>query len=197
MSPRASRPWSAVLLAPAAFGVHQLRYELAFGSGAGHELQITGHSYLHSVTPWLVVALAVAGGAFLRALGRAFRGQTSWPGYTVSFAALWLACAAVLVGIFACQELLEGIFATGHPAGLVGIFGYGGWWAAPAAAAIGLVLAAWFHGARWVLREVARRRATGRVLIPAVAPAFLRPQDVVRVPLAPLVWGRSGRGPPG
>ena len=44
------------------------------------------------------------------------------------------------------------------PLGLAGIFGYGGWWAVPAAVCVGLVLAAVFHGARWVLDEVAQRR---------------------------------------
>ena len=45
------------LLPPAAFAVHQLRYWLAYGSRAGIELQRTGHSYLHSVVPWLVAAV--------------------------------------------------------------------------------------------------------------------------------------------
>ena len=66
-------------------------------------------------------------------------------------------CAACLVGIYVAQEFLEGLFATGHPGGLAGIFGYGGWWSIPAALAVGLVLAAIFHGARWVLDEVAQR----------------------------------------
>lgn len=129
------------LLPPAAFAVHQLRYWLAFGSSAGIELQRTGHSYLHSVVPWLVVLLALAVGGFLRALGRAFAGQTSPARFTVSLTALWLVCSAALVGIFACQEFLEGLFATGHPAGWAGIFGYGGWWSIPAALSVGLVLA--------------------------------------------------------
>ena len=60
---------------------------------------------------------------------------------------------------------------TGHPAGLVGIFGYGGWWAVPAALGVGLVLAAAFQGARWVLRETARRRALA-VALPARTAAW-------------------------
>ena len=61
--------------------------------------------------------------------------------------------------MYTTQEFLEGLFATGHPAGLAGIFGYGGWWSIPAALAVGLVLAAAFHGARWVLHAVAERHA--------------------------------------
>ena len=106
------------LLPPAAFAVHQLRYMLAFGGHAGIELQRTGHSYLHSVVPWLVVLLALAVGGFLRALGRGVRGSRRLPArFSLSLTALWMACSAALVAIFVCQEFLEGLFATGHPGG--------------------------------------------------------------------------------
>ena len=127
------------LMPAGAFAVHQLRYWLAFHGHAGVELQRQGHAYLHSLVPWIVLVIALVAGAFLRALGRAFGGRCSLPRYTLSFAALWLACTASLVAIFVCQELLEGLFATGHPAGLAGVFGYGGWWSIPAAIAVGLV----------------------------------------------------------
>ncbi len=184
------------LLAPAAFAVHQLRYVLAFGGAAGAELQRTGHSYLHSVVPWIVLLLAVAAGGFLRELGRAFAGHASLPSYTLSFGGMWLACSVCLVAIFVFQEFLEGVFAAGHPAGLVGIFGYGGWWAIPAAVGVGLMLAAWFHGACWVLREVARRRVRRSRAWTGPARVMPRPRDVVTVKLAPLVGGWSDRGPP-
>ena len=183
-------------MGPAAFAVHQLRYVLAFGSAAGVELQRQGHAYLHSLVPWVIVVLALAAGGFLRALGRAFSGQNSLPRYTLSFAALWIACAGCLLAIYAVQELLEGFVLTGHPAGLVGIFGYGGWWSIPAAWCVGLVLAAIFHGARWVLGEVARRSVAGRTS-PQRRSTTPRPSIaiVVRRP-APLAGGWSGRGPP-
>ena len=38
----------AALVPAAALVVHQLRYVLAYGSGAGIELARQGHSYLHS-----------------------------------------------------------------------------------------------------------------------------------------------------
>jgi hypothetical protein len=184
------------LMPAAAFVVHQLRYWLAFGGRATVELQVQGHTYLHSLVPWIMVLLAVSAGMFLQALGRAFSGHSSVSRFTISFAGLWLLCAAALVGIYACQEFLEGLFLTGHPFGLIGIFGYGGWWAIPAAVAVGLVLAAVFHGAGWVLREVAQRhrRALGtqaRRNVPARLPrAILLPRP------APLAGGWSGRGPP-
>jgi hypothetical protein len=117
------------------------------------------------------------------------------PRYTLSFAALWLLCAACLVAIYVAQESLEGLFATGHPGGFVGIFGYGGWWCVPAGLAVGLVLAAVFHGARWVLHELAERHSGARVV--RRAPALPRPRgDMLSLRLSPLAAGWSGRGPP-
>jgi hypothetical protein len=184
------------LLPPAAFAVHQLRYVLAYRSSAGMELQRTGHSYLHSLVPWVVLLLGVTAGCFLRSLGRALSSHTSAARFTLSFTGLWSACSGALMAIFVCQELLEGMFATGHPAGLVGVFGYGGWWALPAALCVGLVLAAVFHGARWVIEEVSRRCAqqiqvAGR---PASAPS--RPQLALILAPEPLLAGWSSRGPP-
>ena len=97
-----------VLMPAAAFAVHQLRYYLAYGSAAGAELQRTGHSYLHSVVPWIVGLVALAVGGFLWSLGRAMAGQRSLPRFTVSFLGLWAACAVSLVAIFATQEFLGG-----------------------------------------------------------------------------------------
>jgi hypothetical protein len=95
-------------------------------------------------------------------------------------AALWLVCAATVVAIFVAQELLEGLLATGHPAGLTGIFGYGGWWAIPATVAVGLVVAVVLHGARWVIDEVARRRRPVRRAAHQPLPRLLPRQGWVR-----------------
>jgi hypothetical protein len=188
--------FAQVLLLPlAALAVHQLRYVLAYRGHAGIMLQRTGHSYLHSITPWIMLTAALAAGGFLHKLGRAFAGHRTVSRYTASLIVLWLACAACLIAIFACQELLEGLLATGHPAGLAGVFGYGGWWAIPLAAIIGLVLAAVLHGALWVLDAVARRRRR-QALWSGPARALARPGSFLLIPRAPLVGGWSGRGPP-
>jgi hypothetical protein len=196
LRPRVAGFAYVTLLPPAAFAVHQLRYWLAFGSNAAIELQRTGHSYLHSVVPWLIVLLTLAAGVFLRRLGRAFSGHTSPARFGLSLTAFWLVCSVALVAIFACQEFLEGLFATGHPAGWEGIFGYGGWWSIPAASCVGLVLATVLHGARWLVQEVARRRARPFLAAFGRPLRVVRPRDAVLVPAAPMVKGWSGRGPP-
>jgi hypothetical protein len=183
------------LMPAAAFAVHQLRYWLAFGPHAGAVLQAQGHAYMHSAVPWIVLLVALPIGVFLRSLGRALGGERSLPRYALSFTALWLICAVSLLAIYVCQEFLEGLFVTGHPAGLLGIFGYGGWWSIPAAVGVGLVLAASFHGARRVLDEVATRgRCAG---VASSRPRSTRPPRAVLLPRpAPLAEGWSGRGPP-
>lgn len=186
----------AALVPLAAFAVHQLRYLLTYGSGAGAELTDTGHSYLQSVVPWIVLLVGVSVGAFLRSLGQAASGQRSGPGRRLSFLALWFACAACLLTIYCTQEFLEGLFATGHPTGIEGIFGFGGLWAIPSAVGVGLGLATILYGARWTLEQVSsRRRST--LHVPFQRPLRVaRPRDVVRVPAGPLVRGWCDRGPP-
>ncbi len=200
---RSGRRWTFValgrvaLLPPAAFAVHQLRYMLAYGGHAGVMLERTGHSYLHSIVPWIMLALALVLGGFLAALGKAFAGHDTAARYTGSLLGMWLACSASLIAIFACQEFLEGLLATGHPGGLAGIFGYGGWWAVPVAAVIGLLLAAIMHGALWVLREVAARHVRRAAVWSGPAVALPHPVELLLLLLRPpLVGGWSGRGPP-
>jgi hypothetical protein len=184
------------LLPAAALLVHQLRFMLAFGGHAGAQLEMQGHSYLHSWAPWIVLMIAVAVGGFLWALGRALAGQRSAPRYALSLLALWIVCAACLVAIYIVQEFMEGLLATGHPAGLAGIFGYGGWWSIPAALAVGLVLATIFHGARWVLDEIASRAQRALTHRAVRVVASRRPRDAWLPRVSPLAEGWSGRGPP-
>jgi hypothetical protein len=191
-----SRIAPVALMPAAAFAVHQLRYWLAYGGRAGAVLERQGHAYLHSLVPWMVLLVAIAAGLFLRALGRAFSGHCSARRYTTSFVVLWAACAGALVAIYALQELLEALMATGHPAGVAGIFGYGGVWSIPASVCVGLVVAALLHGARWVLVTTAERHApaVGRRRRPTAVP--WAPRDVLVPRPAPVAAGWSGRGPP-
>ncbi len=186
----------STLVPAATLAVHQLRFILAFGGHANAVLSRQGHAYLHSLAPWIALAIAMAAGVFLLALGRALGGHRSPRRYVLSFTGLWIASSITLVGIFATQELLEGMFATGHPVGVAGVFGYGGWWSIPAALCVGLVLAAVFHGARLALDGVARRY--GNSVSAQTHPTATAPRwsDAALPRLAPLAAGASGRGPP-
>jgi hypothetical protein len=54
--------------------VHQLRYLLAYGPRAGHELAEQGDAYVHSLLPWLVaLVLPLFLGALVLALARSTR----------------------------------------------------------------------------------------------------------------------------
>jgi hypothetical protein len=185
----------AALVPAAAFAVHQLRYLLAFGGDSGAVLARDGHAYLHSLVPWAVGLIGVAAGGFLWSLGRAAAGHTSARRYAISLTGLWAICAACLLAMYVTQEFLEGLFTAGHPGGVAGVFGYGGWWAFPATGCVAFVLATVLHGARWVLGEVVRRqiRPRPRVRRPRER---RRPYAIALPALSPLADGWSGRGPP-
>src|SRR5579863_7986310 len=80
-----------MLFPVAAFAVHQLRYQLAYGSRAGAVLSAQGHGYLTSLAPWVVVLLGVAAGAFLARLARAATGVAAETPPRRAFRRLWLA----------------------------------------------------------------------------------------------------------
>lgn len=187
----------AGLVPVAAFAVHQLRFLLAFGSGAGVELRETGHSYLHSVVPWIILLVGISVGAFLLSLGRAAGGRRSASRRGLSVLTLWLVCSSCLLAIYCTQEFLEGLLATGHPTGIEGIFGFGGLWAIPSAGGVGLVLAALLYGASWTVAQVSRRHDSVPELPPRRVPLVARPSDAEPLPVGPLVRGWCDRGPPG
>ena len=144
-----------LLLPVAALGVHELRYRLAYGSQADSALAAQGHGYLDSLAPWLVLLLGLALGTFLvRAAGALGGRGDATP--RRSFAALWLLATASLVAIYAAQELLEGVFAAGHPSGLAGLVGHGGWWALAASVAVGAGVAAVLRLASAVVASAVR-----------------------------------------
>lgn len=143
------------LLPLAALGVHQLRYELAFGGGAGRELAVEGHAYLTSLTPLMALAAALAAAELIARFARAWRGEGA-SRRQPPIAVLGLAIGSALLLIYAGQELLEGFLATGHPGGLAGVFGNGGWWSLPLALAFGLGVALLLRGAAAAIALIAR-----------------------------------------
>jgi hypothetical protein len=184
---------SGLLLIPAAsLVVHQLRYTLAYGPRANAELAAQGHSYLYSLTPWFVFALGIGLALFLRRAAVALRTGEAALSSRRSSLAVWLLAWAGLVAIYAMQELLEELLASGHPGGVAGVFGHGGYWAVPVAAVVAGAVTLCLRVARAVLRVAAgaRLRVWPRDLSVAVL--------VGRSPLAPAPLARAyaGRAPP-
>lgn len=181
-----------LLLPAAAIAVHQLRYWFAYGPRASAQLAAQGHSYLHSLVPWAIFALAAAGGLYLRRLATAARTDGAGDVRRRSAAGLWLATFAGLLVAYAAQESLEGALVTGHPAGWGGVFGHGGWWAVPAAALMAAVVAALLLLGGALLRHTATA-ATRRA---RHSPTLAVPTGARAAVVRPLARAAAGRAPP-
>ncbi len=189
---------AVALMPPAALAVHQLRYWLAYGSHTDRALATQGHSYLPSLTPWLVLLLAMSAGAFVGRLAQTWQGAGGAEPQRRRHHRLlwaWLAVAGALIIVYSGQELLEGMFAPGHPGGLVGVFGDGGLWAIPSALAVGALLALLLRGAEAALALAARARPAFRASCER-SRALPRPRNVRLSPPAPLASAAAGRAPP-
>jgi hypothetical protein len=178
----------------AALLVHQLRYTLAYGSGASGALAAQGHAYLESFTPWIVVLLCVGLGKFAAQVSRALATGRGSERPRASFAALWALSSSGLVAVYATQELLEGLALDGHPGGIGGIFGHGGWWALAAAVAVGAAVAALMRVAAVVVEIAAAYGARRSRSAPSPAPRPILPVVLPRV--VPLASAHAGRAPP-
>jgi hypothetical protein len=188
-----TRPNALLLMPAAAVVVHQARYTLAYGARANAELAAQGHSYLHSLVPWTILALGIGASIFLRRVALAARTGRSGGFTRLSSAMLWSLTAAALLVIYAVQETFEELSVSGHPGGVAGVVGHGGWWALPAAAVVALGIVALLRVGRAVLRLASKLAAT-----PRRAPrARVRlPHSVTLVAPTPLALARAGRAPP-
>jgi hypothetical protein len=175
--------------------VHQLRYQLAFGGHASAKLASEGHAYLGTLTPLAAMLVAIAAGVFLAGLARARRDGEPGEGGR-PFLLIWLLAAAALLGIYALQELAEGALVAGHPAGLPGVFGDGGLWAVPLAAALGAVVALALRVADAAKRWVAAAGREEEAPAPGRSRRALRPAAVFMPSPTPLALAAAGRAPP-
>jgi hypothetical protein len=166
---------TAALLAAGALGVHELRYAVAFGDHAHARLAAEGHAYLGWLSPLVVGLVALAAGALVHALARGGGRHATTP---PRIGLLWAASTSALAFAYVTQEGLEGALAAGHPGGLTGIFGHGGWTAFLLAGAIGLIVALAVRGDDDVLAAATRlsnaprlpRPPSGGVVTPAATP---------------------------
>jgi hypothetical protein len=147
---------AVALLSVGAIALHQLRFAFGYGQSATEALALQGHSYIPFAEALIVVACAAAFLWFVGSLALAHRGapiDSSGP----PFGRLWACATAALFAVYTVQEGFEGQFSAGHPAGLVGIFGHGGWIVFPLALTIGALVALVLEGARRVIVFVSSR----------------------------------------
>jgi hypothetical protein len=183
---------AGALLTSAALALHELRYLVAYGHHSQRALAEQGHAYLGVVHALAGALLAVAAGAFLARVAHARQtgaGEATPP----RFAALWLGAAAALVAIYSGQELLEGLLASGHPAGLGALTAHGGFVVLPLALLLGGAVALGLRGASALVSAMARRARRSRPrssISPVPAAVHLQP------PASVLARHLAGRAPP-
>lgn len=180
------------LLGAGALAVHELRFLAGWGSDAGSHLTSHGHSYLSFATALSALLLIVAFGVFLTGLAR---GGEPARDRRVGLWSLWLLASVALLAIYTSQELIEGAVAPGHPDGLAGAFGAGGWTALPLAGFFGVLVALLLRCAEEVLVHAAARRRFRWGAAPAVLPTRPAGEVVVRVRTG-LATHLAGRAPP-
>jgi hypothetical protein len=178
----------AALMGAGTFGVHQMRFALPIGHGPGGSQTFGGHRYLVAVAPLLagVLLLALAAG-----LARLARGV---PEPAPRFRRLWAGASGSLFAVYCAQESIEGMLTAGHPGGVAGVLGHGGWVALPLAIAIGLAIALAMRGAALATALVAAR-APWAVPPPVAALRFLLPPPAPRRTEA-CARHLAARGPP-
>ena len=181
------------LLGFGALALHQLRYALAFGDGAGAELHHEGHAYLAEAAPILVavgVATVIAA-SLAGAAGAGRGGPRSWPRRTLLY-------AAALLAVFSAQELTEGALSAGHPDGIDGLVGHGGWLAVPLALLLGGLAALLARLLDRVEDEIGADARHRPAFAEAPLPAPLPVTASARAPMAALglAFGLARRPPP-
>jgi hypothetical protein len=183
------------LLAAGSIFVHELRYVAAYGGSAGEALAEQGHSYTPLLEALVAILLVVALVRFALTIWHARDGVVR-EDRPPTFLSLWLWASLALATVYTLQEGFEGAFAPGHPSGLIGVYGHGGWTALIFSLAVGAVIAALTRLAHGAIEHVAagaaaRRQSTGQARlswsVPVTPPG--RRLDV-------LAWNLAGRAPP-
>ena len=196
---RMERLWphlrAIALLGAGSVMVHELRYVAGYGSNAGKALAEQGHGYMPLLEALAIVMIAAALIRFGYSLAKAHRGELGErkpPG----FGRLWLSASAALGLVYAFQEGFEGTFDAGHPAGLIGIFGHGGWTALFFSLVVGAAIAALTRVAYQAIELVARKAARRLRRAPARLSWVARETPPQGRRLDVLAWHLAGRAPP-
>jgi hypothetical protein len=176
----------ASILAVGAFGLHQLRYLIAFGGSSAAE----GHRYMSDLLPPIAVLVLAA------ALATLIRGTEGATSERTPLARRIAVFAGALLAVFVGQELLEALVA-GHAAAPATVLSGGGWIALPLALAIGTLAAVLARVLEGVERAIAVIHAERppRPRAPAVRGRAI-PARGISLLSAPLAFGLARRPPP-
>jgi hypothetical protein len=166
---------AAVLLAFAAFGVHEVRYLIVPDAHAD-----AGHAYLAAAPALLALGLALALGHSLAGLGR-----RRAPGRALS----WLACSGALVAIHGSQELAEHVLAGGGP------IDPGVLLVVPLSLAFGVAVSLVLHRAQRLLDAAAAPAGLPRPRVAGVAALVSFASRAAATP-AGIARNLAGRAPP-
>jgi hypothetical protein len=102
-----------------------------------------------------------------------------------------------MLGVYSCQEWLEGALADGHPGGIAAPYSHGGWIALPLALAIGLLIALALRGAAAAIAVAATRgRARLRHADNASSPSSVGRSVWIAPPPGALARRLAPRAPP-
>jgi hypothetical protein len=182
------------LVAVGALVLHQARYVVGHGDGAGEALARDGHAHVGLALPiTLAIAAALVGiTLMLAAFARPRRRRAGGPDPRRRA----LQCALVLLGCFCLQELGEGLLSDSHPDGFEALLGHGGAAALPLAVVLGCLVSLLVEALNGAERSLA-----GSLITPRLAPAkpqpfcYLEP-EVERLCGLGLVFGFARRPPP-
>lgn len=176
--------------------MHEGRYLAGYGGGAHAAEAEQGHGYLaEAVIPAVQVLVALSVGALVLAFVRAMRGRAIEP-RPAPFNRAWVRATLALQGVYTTQELAEGWLASGHPPGIDGVLGHGGWTAYAIAVGAGALVALLLRGAAAAVRWAANRPARPAAAPPPLLGDTTLPVTPVVPRLAPLARGDAGRAPP-
>jgi hypothetical protein len=184
------------LLAAGSLVVHEGRYLVGYGEHS-HEVQAEhGHAYLtDAVVPTTAALLALCLVALVLALVRAHRGASPPISGRPAFGVAWLRATLILQSVYAAQELGEGWLTRGHPPGVAGVLGNGGWTAFAIAIAVGALVALLLRGVDAAFELIGPHARLWAPQVRALALTRL-PATPIVAPLAPLARGAAGRAPP-
>src|SRR3954447_21018101 len=188
VTPRSWMLRLAALMGAGTFAVHQARYTLGYRGEASGGLAAPGHAYLVALGPLLVGPLRPLIAEVVR---RTARGG---PARAPSFARLWGGVVVALVAVYLTQESIEGMLAAGHPAGIAGTLGHGGWLAIPLSVVVGLAIALVMRGTV-AAGELVGSRRPWRAL-PPPAPRAVSLGSTARPARPGCALAHAARGPP-